>query len=177
LLPERAIQQVESLQRALIDSLGADASRAVPRELLHVTIAFLGNLPDEHPSAVVAAMCEHLAGAAAVEVALGEVELFGGGGVLAPTVVGPDIDEFVQLRDNLANGLIETGLLRDDRRLWRPHLTVVRSRGRRHLSVPRLPEPVRVDPFVINEIALFASMPVDGQHRYEIRDRVQLRRG
>jgi RNA 2',3'-cyclic 3'-phosphodiesterase len=131
-LPPRALDRLVAWQAGL----PAGGYRLVPRENLHVTLAFLGARPAVEVEAIGAA----LAGAAAVAQPV----------LLRPLryretrsvgmVVIEDRDGAAgELARDLHARLERLGVYEPERRAWLPHVTVVRFRERPRLA-PTLPD-------------------------------------
>ena len=107
------------------------ALRRVRPDLMHVTLAFLGAIPDERLAEVVGAATTAAAGLRAFRVSLDAVGRFPSGG--APTVawlgVGEGATEMTALADALRRSLA-AGSLPFDAKPFRPHVTLARVRER-----------------------------------------------
>jgi RNA 2',3'-cyclic 3'-phosphodiesterase len=142
--------------------------RVVPREHLHVTLAFLGHRPAGELGGVLAT----LRGAAAAAAP---------GMRLAPAryretravsmLVLDDLDgEATAFADDLQGRLEALGVYRRESRPWLPHVTVARFRER-----PRLrPEPPGMGTFVPSDAAAYLSRLHPGGARYEVLESVAL---
>jgi RNA 2',3'-cyclic 3'-phosphodiesterase len=100
----------------------------VPRERLHVTLAFLGERPDEEAEAIVAA----LPGPPLSPVPL----RIGAPAWLPPRrpgVLAVDLDDpqgaCARLRAAVSASLVDLGVFTPERRAFRPHVTVARVRS------------------------------------------------
>lgn len=114
----------------------AEGCRLVPREQLHVTLAFLGARPAPELDAIVAVLRAAAAGAGPLALTparwrctrtVGMLELADDGGRAAALAV------------RVHDGLEALGLYRRERRPWLPHLTVCRFRRPPRLQVSGLP--------------------------------------
>ena len=107
------------------------ALRRVRPELMHVTLAFLGAVPDERLGEVVSAVTGAATGRRAFPVSLDTVGRFPSGG--APTVawlgVGEGAAEMTALAESVRRSLA-TGSLPFDAKPFRPHVTLARVRER-----------------------------------------------
>jgi RNA 2',3'-cyclic 3'-phosphodiesterase len=161
---------LDALERWVGDELSAGAVhgvRAVPREHLHVTLAFLGARPASELPMIVDAL-----GAAAAGSDLVELEPTG---YRETRSVG-----MVVLRDHsgaagrLAAGLHDRlerlGVYRREARKWLPHVTVLRFRSRPRLH-PRTPAFGRFAP---SDAAAFLSRLHPAGARYEVLEAVPL---
>lgn len=112
---------LDRLASALPDDL--EAGRVIPRENLHVTLAFLGDLDAEQEAAARAAAD----GVQAPPVELSFTALAYWSGPRTRVLVPETISAAAQtLRGELARRLRERGVPFDVR-VWRPHLTVARK--------------------------------------------------
>ena len=133
---------LDRLARALPDDL--DAGRVIPRENLHVTLAFLGDVDTE----LEAAAREAAAGVQAPPVTLSFTALAHWSGSRTRVLVPEAIPAEAQtLRGELARRLRERGVP-FDARIWRPHLTVARK-ARPAEEVPVEPLLFRFREFVL----------------------------
>ena len=142
--------------------------RVVPREHLHITLAFLGHRPAEELDVVVSAL---RAAAAALR----------GGLRLAPAryretrsvamLVLDDPDGgTTAFADDLHGRLEALGVYRREGRPWLPHVTVARFRERPRLRL----EPPRMGTFVPSDAAAYLSRLHPGGARYEVLESVAL---
>jgi 2'-5' RNA ligase len=144
--------------------------RRVPREHLHVTLAFLGGRPAAELPSIVGALrdaCRAVRRIALEPVAWRETRTVG-------MVVLHDLDdEAAGLARRLHAGLEALGVYRPESRPWLPHLTVVRFRKRPRLDLP-LPG---TGTFVPSEAAAYLSRLHPTGARYEVLERVSLIEG
>lgn len=155
-LPGDALDEIERWQAAELTGV-----RRVPREHLHVTLAFLGSRPAAELEGIVAA----LRGAAA---AAGEIRLTPLGyretrsvGML---LLGDEGGNATALAVEVHERLERLGVYRREARPWLPHLTVARWRGRPQLR-PALP-PDRT--FVPSDAAAYLSRLRPGGAEYRV---------
>jgi 2'-5' RNA ligase len=144
--------------------------RAVPRESLHVTLAFLGSRPAAELPAIVDALRVSAgeSGAPRLECAawretrsVGMLALRDEGGVTA------------LLADRLHGRLEGLGVYRREARPWLPHVTMLRFRTRPRLEPP-LPE---TGTFVPSGAAAYLSRLHPSGARYEVLQAVSLNAG
>jgi RNA 2',3'-cyclic 3'-phosphodiesterase len=135
--------------------------RIVPRENLHVTLAFLGSRPAGELGAVVGVLGR--AAAAAGPVAL-EVERYRETRAVGMLVLRDLTGEATRLAEQVGKSLEQLGALRRERRPWLPHVTVLRHRSPPRLA-PSLPGIGRVAP---SEAAAFLSRLHPTGARYEV---------
>jgi 2'-5' RNA ligase len=161
-LPADVLDTVESWQRAQLHGV-----RLVPREQLHVTLAFLGHRPAGDLDAVVEALRGAAAGAGAIRLALRRYRETRSVGML----VLDDEDGLAgELAGRLHERLERLGVYEREQRRWLPHLTVARFRER-----PRLhPEPPPQRTFVPSDAAAYLSRLRPGGAQYEVLESVAL---
>jgi 2'-5' RNA ligase len=132
-LPDDALDRLVSWQQAEL----ADADvRLVPREHLHVTLAFLGNRPADDVRAIVDTL---RAAAAAAEPPLLQALRYRETRTVGMVVLAETDDRAARLAGDLQRRLEELGVYRREARPWLPHVTVARFRSRPRLD-PALPD-------------------------------------
>ena len=144
-------------------------ARLVPRQNLHVTLAFLGSRPAPDAGLVLAALREAASGSGPIELevpprhyretrSVGMVVLRDVGG--AATALAADLHERLE----------RLGVYRREERPWLPHVTVVRFRER-----PRL-EPARPElgAFSPSEAAAYHSVLRPSGAQYEVLETARL---
>ncbi len=155
-LPADVLDGIERWQRAELRGV-----RLVPREQLHVTLAFLGHRPAAELDAVVAALRETAAGAGAIRLTPRRYRETRSVGMLV-------LDDEGGLAGELAAGLHERlerlGVYEREQRRWLPHLTVARFRERPHLR----PEPPPQRTFVPSDAAAYLSRLRPGGAEYRV---------
>jgi 2'-5' RNA ligase len=116
------------------EHLVAEGVRIVPREHLHVTLAFLGHRPASELPGILAAL-RAAAGAVAEPPRLtaGRYRETRSVGML---VLDDEGGRATALAEDLQGRLEELGVYRRERRTWLPHLTVARFREPRGLAPP-----------------------------------------
>jgi RNA 2',3'-cyclic 3'-phosphodiesterase len=144
--------------------------RVVPRENLHVTLAFLGSRPSGELEQIVGAL-----GAAAGEArARGRIELeverYRETRSVGMVVCSDADARATALADDLQARLEELGVYRREQRPWLPHLTVLRFRERPRLS-PALPALGAMAP---SDAAVFLSRLHPSGARYEVLESFRL---
>jgi len=161
-LPNDVLDVVERWQSEQLGNL-----RVVPREHLHVTLAFLGHRPADELDSVVGALRVAAAGAGAIAFApvryretrsVGMVVLSDEGGCAA------------RLAGDVQERLEQLGIYRIEGRAWLPHLTVARFRQRPRLR-PDLPP---TGTFVPSDAAAYLSRLHPDGARYEVLESVAL---
>jgi 2'-5' RNA ligase len=162
-LPEHVLDVVTRWQGEQLRGV-----RAVPREHLHITLAFLGHRPASELDGIVGAL-RVAAGAAAPDIALaptGYRETRSVGMV----VLSDAADRAAALAEDLHGRLEALGVYRREGRPWLPHLTVARFRER-----PRLrPEPPGTGTFVPSGAAAYLSRLQPGGARYDVLEAIEL---
>jgi 2'-5' RNA ligase len=127
--PDDALDRLVSWQQAEL----ADAEvRLVPREHLHVTLAFLGSRPADDVPAIVDAL---RAAAAAAEPPLLQALRYRETRSVGMVVLAETDDRAARLADDLQRRLEELGVYKREARPWLPHVTLVRFRSRPRLDL------------------------------------------
>jgi RNA 2',3'-cyclic 3'-phosphodiesterase len=162
-LDDEALERVVSWQERELRG-----GRIVPRDNLHLTLAFLG----AQDSGAVPA----IAGALAAVVGEGRGPRFGLRGYRETGSVGmltfaDEGGEGAALFARLADALEQLGLYHREARPWLPHLTVLRFRVRPRLQPP-LPELAEVAP---SDVAVFMSRLRPGGALYDVLEAVSLK--
>ena len=143
--------------------------RLVPREHLHVTLAFLGARPASDLPAVVAALREAARGASPFALGVRSWRETRSVGML---VLADPSGEAGRLAASLHGRLERLGVYRPEARAWLPHVTVLRFRERPRLR-PSLPD---LGAFVPSDAAAFLSRLHPSGARYEVLESVPLGR-
>jgi RNA 2',3'-cyclic 3'-phosphodiesterase len=161
-LPDDVLERLGAWQAAHIAGI-----RAVTREDLHVTLAFLGARPEADMPEVARELAAAAADAGAIVLqalryretrSVGMVVLSDGGGAATA------------LADDLAQRLERIGVYRPERRAWLPHVTVARFRERPGL-VPPPPALGRVSP---SDAAVYSSVLRPSGAQYRVLESVAL---
>jgi RNA 2',3'-cyclic 3'-phosphodiesterase len=148
-LPDDALDDIVAWQGPVFD--GADV-RVVPRDNLHVTLAFLGHRPAGELPAIVAALRSSAAAAKPIELRLERYRETRSVGMLVYTDVHGTATE---LADELQARLEALRVYRREGRPWLPHVTVARFRRRPGLR-PRIRTGVPIPP---SDAAAYLSRP------------------
>jgi 2'-5' RNA ligase len=127
-LPDGVLDAVVRWQQDL-----ALPGRVVPRENLHLTLAFLGATPSDTVPQIVDEL--RAAAAAAGPIAL-EVSDYRETRSVGMLTLADEGGEAARLAGDLHQRLHQLGIYRPEKRLWLPHLTVVRFQARRRGGVP-----------------------------------------
>lgn len=144
--------------------------RVVPRDHLHVTLAFLGSRPAGELEGIVGALREAAAEAGPIAfAAMGWRETRAVGMIVLRDVTG----EAAELAGRLHVRLAELGVYRPEARPWLAHVTVLRFRKR-----PRLDPPLpAMGTFVPSGAAAYLSRLHPSGARYEVLASVSLTPG
>ena len=159
-LPEPVLDAVAGWQSAAF--AGVQRARVVPREHLHVTLAFLGNRPAQELTDVVGALRD-AAGAVAGELRLA-ASRYRETRSVAMLVLEDTGGTATRLADDVQARLEALGVYRRERRPWLPHLTVARFRERPHLRL----DPPATRTFVPSDAAAYLSRLHPDGARYEV---------
>jgi 2'-5' RNA ligase len=165
-LPDGVLDEIERWQRAQLTGV-----RAVRREHLHVTLAFLGHRPAGELEAIVGVLRDAAAGFAAQP---GEIRLtpsrYRETRSVGMLVLEDDRGHAALLAGDVQERLERLGVYRREGRPWLPHLTVARWRKRARLRL----EPPAVGTFVPSDAAAYLSRLHPGGARYEVLESVAL---
>jgi 2'-5' RNA ligase len=165
LLPEEAVSRLVEWQGR--ELTGRPGVRLVPRENLHVTLAFLGSTP--------AGEVQPIADAARAAARAGEPPVFEPVRYRETRSVGMIVlsDEerrATTLAERLFDALEGLGLYEREQREWLPHVTVIRFRERPRLA-PSMP---LLGPVVSSEMAVMMSRLRPSGAQYEVLESVPL---
>ncbi len=161
-LPDSTLDRLEAWQSEHLRE-----GRVVPREQLHVTLAFLGSRPAPELPAVAGALRE--AAAQAGEIVFSAVryrETRSVGMVLLEDETG----EGEPLAEALFDRLERLGVYEREQRPWLPHVTVLRFRSRPRLDLP-VPDLGRLRP---SDAAVYMSALRPTGAQYEVLESVPL---
>jgi RNA 2',3'-cyclic 3'-phosphodiesterase len=161
-LPAATVDALAAWQPHLASARGI---RAVARDNLHVTLAFLGSRPTGDAEAVVR---ELRAAALAAEPASFAVAGYRETRSVGMLVLRDDGVRAGALARDLHTRLERLGVYRPEAREWLPHLTVVRFRDRPRLR-PELPE---LGTFSPSDAALYSSVLRPTGAQYEVLESV-----
>lgn len=161
-LPADALDEIEEWQRSELRGV-----RIVPREHLHVTLAFLGHRPEDELDAIVGSLRDAAAGAPDIQLTPVRYREARSVGMLVLDDAG---GHATALANDLQARLEAVGVYTRERRPWLPHLTVARWRERPGLR-PASP-PSRT--FVPSDAAAYVSRLHPGGARYAVLKSVAL---
>src|SRR6266705_6918300 len=161
-LPDGVLADIERWQREQLQGV-----RVVPREHLHVTLAFLGHRPAGELEAIVGALREAAAGAGEIRLAPARYRETRSVGML---VLEDEGGRAALLAGDVQERLERLGVYRREGRPWLPHLTVARWRERPRLRLE--PPPVRT--FVPSDAAAYLSRLHPDGVQYDVLESVAL---
>jgi RNA 2',3'-cyclic 3'-phosphodiesterase len=136
-LPDQALDTLSKWQAEHVEG-----GRSVPRDHLHVTLAFLGHRPVDELESILGALREAAAAAGPIRLVPERYRETRSVGMLALSDLG---GEATRLAEDLQRRLEHLGVYEREQRPWLPHLTVVRFRERPRLQPP-LPNLGEVSP-------------------------------
>jgi 2'-5' RNA ligase len=161
-LPDDVLDEVERWQTEHLRDV-----RVVPREHLHITLAFLGHRPSGEVESIVAALCEAAAEAREIRLTPARYRETRSAGML---VLEDEEEHAALLAGGVQERLERLGVYRRENRPWLPHLTVARWRKRPRLQLQ--PPPVRT--FVPSDVAAYLSRLHPRGVQYEVLESVAL---
>jgi 2'-5' RNA ligase len=161
-IPDDVLVQIERWQREELPDV-----RLVPREHLHVTLAFLGHRPAGELEAIVGALRGAAADAGEIRLTPLRYRETRSVGMLVLEDAG---GRAIRVAEELQERLEQLGVYRRENRPWLPHITVARWRER-----PRLhPQPPPGRTFVPSDAAAYLSRLHPDGARYEVLESVAL---
>jgi 2'-5' RNA ligase len=161
-LPDDVLDQIERWQRDQLPNV-----RVVPREHLHVTLAFLGHRPGGELESIVDALRDAAAGAGRIRLTPVRYRETRSVGML---VLDDEEGSAAWLAGDLDERLERLGVYQREGRSWLPHLTVARWRERPQLH----PEPPPGRTFVPSDAAAYLSRLHPDGAQYEVLESVAL---
>jgi RNA 2',3'-cyclic 3'-phosphodiesterase len=161
-LPDDVLDEVEHWQAEQLGGV-----RIMGRELLHITLAFLGHRPASELEPILGVLRDSAAGAGEIRLTPVRYRETRSVGML---VLEDEGGRAALLASAVQDRLERLGVYRREGRPWHPHLTVARWRER-----PRLgPEPPSTGTFVPSDAAAYLSRLHPGGARYEVLESVAL---
>lgn len=161
-LPDHVLDALESWQgKELRDG------RIVPREHLHLTLAFLGRRPAAEVPSITAALSDAARGAGEIVFTPRRYRETRSVGML---VLDDETGEGGRFAGRLYDGLEALGVYERERRPWLPHVTVLRFRSRPRLDPP-LPELGALSP---SDAAVYHSRLRPSGAQYDVLETVGL---
>ena len=164
-LPDETLTRLGDWQHATFD--GLPEVRIVPRENLHITLAFLGHLPAGELEGIARGLREAAATAATPTLTLRRYRETRSAGML---VFDEENRHAAVLAGDLHRRLEALGVYEREKRPWLPHATVVRFRRAPRLRPP-LPDLGEVSP---SEAAVYHSLLRRGGAQYVALETVRL---
>jgi 2'-5' RNA ligase len=161
-LPDEVLDAIEGWQRAELGGV-----RVVPREHLHVTLAFLGRRPSDELESVVGALRDAAREAGEIRLTPARYRETRSVGML---VLEDDGGWAALHAGDVQERLEHLGVYRREGRPWLPHITVARWRARPRLRL----EPPPTGTFVPSDAAAYLSRLHPGGARYEVLESVAL---
>ncbi len=161
-LPDTALDPLEQWQAEHLRD-----GRVVPREHLHVTLAFLGSRPAAELSAITGALREAARQAREIVFSATRYRETRSVGMV---VLEDETGEGAPVADALFDGLERLGVYEREGRPWLPHVTVLRFRSR-----PKLDPPVPdLGQFRPSDAAVYMSALRPTGAQYEVLESVPL---
>jgi RNA 2',3'-cyclic 3'-phosphodiesterase len=164
-LPADVVELLAGWQSSELGSAGRTA-RIVPRENLHVTLAFLGSRPASELPAILDVLRQAAAGAEPMRLDVTGYRETRSVGMLT---LADEVGAATTLARRLHDELAELGIYRREARPWLPHVTVLRFRER-----PRLRLEAPSLGWVSSDAAAFLSRLHPSGARYEVHDSFRL---
>jgi 2'-5' RNA ligase len=161
-VPHEVLEEIERWQRRELAGV-----RHVPREHLHITLAFLGHRPADELEAIFGALREAAAGAGKMRLTPIRYRETRSVGML---VLEDEENGAALLAGDLQERLERLGVFRREGRPWLPHITVARWRQRPSLH----PKPPPGRTFVPSDAAAYLSRLLPDGARYEVLESVAL---
>lgn len=159
-LPDETVERLSAWQHEAFASV--PEVRPLPREHVHVTLAFLGHRPVEELDRILGALREAAARAEPPLLSLRGYRETRSVGMLT---FDDEDGRAAALAADLHERLAALGVYEPERRKWLPHVTVLRFRRRPGLR-PVLPDDL--EPFMPSDAAAFLSRLRPGGARYEV---------
>ena len=164
LLPDAAAQAVVAWEH---EHLAVERIRLVPRENLHVTIAFLGSQPAGEVERIAGALRDAVDGVARPVLRPLRYRETRSVGML---VLDDEDRRATRIAEEAHRRLEQLGVYEPERRKWLPHVTVVRFRERPRLDPP-IPE---LGPVTMSDAAVYMSRLRPDGAQYEVLESVPL---
>jgi RNA 2',3'-cyclic 3'-phosphodiesterase len=161
-LPDDAVERLAAWQQRELSR-----GRVVPRENLHVTLAFLGARPAGELGAITDALRESSTG---VEEPVLSIHRYRETRSVGMLVADDEDGRATRLADDLGARLERLGVYEREQRAWLPHITVLRFRERPRLD-PSVPDLGSVR---LSEAAVYHSVLRPTGAQYEVLETVPL---
>lgn len=177
-IPSENLVQFQSIQNSLHTLI--PQARITNLDKIHLTLAFLGEQPDEFQVKLTQIMHDAAQGVATFEVTPAYIDGFPN--IHSPQVlwvgVKGDIDKVLLIRERIKDGLKNLKLPVDERRFI-PHITIAKLNN--HIKVDQRMEvefeklmAISFNPINISSIKLFESEPKGGFHKHNTLAEVHL---
>jgi 2'-5' RNA ligase len=159
-LPEPDLDAVEAWAH---ESFSSSSVRVVPRDNLHVTLAFLGHRPARELPGILDTLREAASVPRDVRLRIARYRETRSVAMLVLDDLGGGATE---LAEDVQARLEALGVYRREGRAWLPHVTVARFRERPRLRLE--PPTLRTGVLIPSDAAAFLSRPAPGGARYEV---------
>lgn len=177
-IPSENLAQFQSIQRTLHTLI--PQARLTSSDKIHLTLAFVGEYPEELKSDLIKVITNAAQGIPAFQVTPAYIDGFPN--IHHPQVlwigVKGDIDKILQIRERIKDGLGTLHLPVDERRFI-PHISIAKFNN--NFQVDRNLEvelekimTVSFDHIIITSIKLFESLPTDGLHHHHTLAEIKL---
>jgi 2'-5' RNA ligase len=163
-IPDGAALEIVRWQR---DELDRTNVRVVPRDNMHVTIAFLGSRPAGEVGAIADVLRKVVHGVAKPLLTAKRYRETRSVGML---VLDDERGRATRIAEAAHRGLAQLGVYEPERRPWLPHLTVVRFRERPRLE-PSIPD---LGTVTMSDAAVYMSRLRPTGAQYEVVESVPL---
>jgi RNA 2',3'-cyclic 3'-phosphodiesterase len=161
-VPDDVLAEIERWQGERLGNV-----RVVPREHLHVTLAFLGHRRASELESIVGALRDAAAGTGEIRLTPVRYRETRSVGML---VLSDEGGRAALLAEDVQERLEQRSVYRREGRAWLPHLTVARWRERPRLDL----DPPSVRTFVPSDAAAYLSRLHPDGARYEVLESVAL---
>jgi RNA 2',3'-cyclic 3'-phosphodiesterase len=159
-LPPDALDRLVEWQEAVFPP--SDVYRVLPRESLHVTLAFLGHRPRGEVAGIAEAVRKSAVEAEPPSLTPVRYRETRSVGML---VLDDEAERATRLAEDLHGRLERLGVYEPEKRRWLPHLTVLRFRGDQPRLSPALPALRALSP---SEAAVYHSVLRRGGAQYAV---------
>jgi 2'-5' RNA ligase len=167
-------QVASALHAWATGSAAADARlRPVARESLHITLCFLGATPGDRLDEIGAAALACAAPGRGLSIERGAWLPSRSRARLAVADLADATGELAALQARVGEAMTRVAGHEREARAFRPHVTVLRVRGRERFRGPELPAPPELS-FAAGALTLYRSRPAQGGSVYEPLARVAL---
>lgn len=177
-IPSENLAQFQAIQQSLHTLI--PQARLTDLDKIHLTLAFLGEQPDQLKDQLTEIIQNSVAQISPFEVTPAYIDGFPN--IHKPSVlwvgVKGDIDKILLIRERIKNGLAQLQLVTDERRFI-PHITIAKVNNHLNVGVNLEENLERImtenlTPIKISSIKLFESIPQDGFHKHNTLAEVKL---